>query len=135
MEREKDPIKVAGSYLNSFAQGDPDLIASHVADEFENIHTSALGEPCTGRSTYRGLLVNFLKKFEGISYEMQDAVSQGEKVFASYIMTAKVDSNPIEINGVFNFLISDGLIKRRIDYFDSLTFLKQIGHPVGMEDN
>ena len=130
-----EPVKVAESYLNSFLKGDPDFIASHVDEDFENIHTSALGEPCLGRSEYRENLNGFLEKFEGINYELIEAVSQNEKVFTSYIMTAKVDGTPIEIAGVFQFLISDGLIKRRIDYFDSLTFLKQIGHPIELEEN
>ena len=80
-------------------------------------------------------MTGFLQKFEGINYELKEAISQGEKVFTSYVMKAKVDGSPIEIEGAFQFLISDGLIKIRIDYFDSLTFLKQIGHPTGLEGN
>lgn len=129
------PVEVAESYLHSFIKGDADFIASHVDENFENIHTRALGEPCLGRSVYRENLNGFLEKFEGINYELKEAVAQGEKVFTSYLMKAKVDGTPIEIEGAFQFLISDGLIKRRIDYFDSLTFLKQIGHPTGLEEN
>ena len=140
------PIEVAESYLNSFSKGNADFISEHVDQNFENIHTSALGEPCFGRDVYRENLNGFLGKFEGISYEPIEAVSENEKVpsksskksqidFMSYIMRAKVDGTPIEIEGVFQFLISDGLIKRRIDYFDSLTFLKQIGHSIGSEEN
>ena len=129
------PVEVAESYLNSFIKGDPDFIASHVDENFENIHTSALGEPCSGRSKYRENLTGFLQKFEGINYELKEAISQGEKVFTSYVMKAKVDGSPIEIEWAFQFLISDGLIKLRIDYFDSLTFLQQIGHPIGLAGN
>ena len=129
------PIEVAESYLNSFSKGNADFISEHVDQNFENIHTSALGEPCFGRDVYRENLNGFLGKFEGISYEPIEAVSENEKVFMSYIMRAKVDGTPIEIEGVFQFLISDGLIKRTIDYFDSLTFLKQIGHSIGSEEN
>ena len=122
-----EPIEVAKSYLSSFSKGDADFIAQHVDDDFENIHTSALGEPCTGRTTYRNNLNGFLEKFQGISYELEEAVADGERVFTSYMMRADVDNTPIEIKGVFLFHISEDLIKRRVDYFDSLSFLKQMG--------
>ena len=42
-------------------------------------------------------------------------------------MRALYDGHPIEIPGMLDLVIVDGLIKRRIDIFDSLTFLRQIG--------
>ena len=46
---------------------------------------------------------------------------------AAYVMRAEVDGTPIEIRGVMRFTVRDGLIERRTDYFDSLTFLRQTG--------
>ena len=135
METTRSPIEVATSYLESFAKRDPDLIASHVAEDFKNIHTSALGDPCEGRSSYRNKLPGFLEKFKNLTYECEEMIALDEKVFISYLMKAEVDGNNISINGVFNLKIVNGYIESRIDYFDSLTFLKQIGHPIGLEEN
>jgi len=135
METTRNPIEVATSYLESFAKRDPDLIASHVSEDFKNIHTSALGDPCEGRSSYRNKLPGFLEKFKNLTYECEEMVALDEKVFVSYLMKAEVDGNNISINGVFNLKIVNGYIESRIDYFDSLTFLKQIGHPIRLEEN
>ena len=134
METTRDPIDVATSYLESFAKRDPDLIASHVSENFKNIHTSALGDPFEGRSSYRDRLPVFLEKFKDLTYECEEMIAHDEKVFVSYLMKADVDGSKISIHGVFNLRIINGFIESRIDYFDSLTFLKQIGHPVGLEE-
>ena len=134
METTRDPIEVATSYLESFAKRDPDLIASHVSENFKNIHTSALGDPCEGRSSYRDRLPGFLEKFKDLTYECEEMIAHDERVFVSYLMKADVDGSKISIHGVFNLKIINGFIESRIDYFDSLTFLKQIGHPVGLEE-
>jgi len=42
-------------------------------------------------------------------------------------MRATYEDHPIEIHGVFRLMVRDGLITRRIDYFDSLTFMRQTG--------
>ena len=134
METTRNPIEVATSYLESFAKRDPDLIASHVSENFKNIHTSALGDPCEGRSSYRDRLPVFLEKFKDLTYECEEMIAHDEKVFVSYLMKADVDGSKISIHGVFNLRIINGFIESRIDYFDSLTFLKQIGHPIGLEE-
>jgi len=134
METTRNPIEVATSYLESFAKRDPDLIASHVSENFKNIHTSALGDPCEGRSSYRDRLPRFLEKFKGLTYECEELIAHDEKVFVAYIMKADVDGSKISIHGVFNLKIINGFIESRVDYFDSLTFLRQIGHPIGLEE-
>ena len=134
MGTTRNPIEVATSYLESFAKRDPDLIASHVSEDFKNIHTSALGDPCEGRSSYRDRLPGFLEKFKDLTYECEEMIAHDEKVFVSYLMKADVDGSKISIRGVFNLKIINGFIESRIYYFDSLTFLQQIGHPVGLEE-
>ena len=118
---------MAASYLASFASGDPAAVAAHVSDDFSNVHTSALGAPSQGRAEYRRRLAEFLTTFAGLTYEIEEVVAEDHRVAAAYIMRASVDGAPIEIRGVMRFIVSDGLIKRRIDYFDSLTFLHQTG--------
>lgn len=118
---------VAASYLASFAMGDPAAVAAHVSEGFSNVHTSALGSPSQGRTEYLERLGEFLTTFSGLTYEAVDIVVDGDRAAAAYVMRAEVDGTPIEIQGVMRLTIRDGLIERRVDYFDSLTFLRQTG--------
>ncbi|MXZ54511.1 MAG: ester cyclase [Acidimicrobiaceae bacterium] len=118
---------VAASYLASFASGDPEAVAAHVSDDFSNVHTSALGSPSQGKATYLERLADFLATFSGLTYQAVDIVVEGDRAAAAYVMRAEVDGTPIEIGGVMRLTIRDGLIERRVDYFDSLTFLRQTG--------
>ena len=127
MGLEVSPLAIVSSYLESFAGADPDAIASHVCEDFENVHKSALGDSCFGRASYRGRLPDFLSDFAGVSYELTEATVDGDHVAAAYVMRATYQGSAIEIHGMFNFVVEGGCIRRRVDHFDSLTFLQQIG--------
>ena len=118
---------VAASYLASFATGDPAAVAAHVSDDFSNQHTSALGSPSQGKAAYHERLAEFLTTFSGLTYEVTDILVEGSRAAAAYVMRARVNGTAIEIQGVMRLTITDGLIERRVDYFDSLTFLRQTG--------
>ncbi len=98
-----------------------------MSEGFSNVHTSALGSPSQGRMQYLDRLGEFLTTFSGLTYEAVDIVVEGDRAAAAYVMRAEVDGTPIEIGGVMRLTITDGLIERRVDYFDSLTFLHQTG--------
>ena len=98
-----------------------------MSDDFSNRHTSALGSPSQGKAAYLERLADFLATFAGLTYEAVDIVVEGDRAAAAYVMHAEVDGTPIEIQGVMRLTITDGLIERRVDYFDSLTFLRQTG--------
>jgi steroid delta-isomerase-like uncharacterized protein len=121
------PADVARAYLASFAGRDPDAIAAHVADGFVNDHASALGSRSEGRVEYRRRLPDFLERFPGLRYDVEQVVADGSAVAAAYVMTATSDGRPIELRGVMVFDVADGEIRSRIDYWDSLTFLRQTG--------
>jgi ketosteroid isomerase-like protein len=121
------PVEVARSYLSSFASGDADLVASHVSEDFINEHTSALGSSCEGRGEYRLRLPGFIASLPGLRYEVEDIVADGDRVVAAYLLTAEVSSRPIRIRGVMRMWVRDGLIARRVDYWDSKSFLDQVG--------
>ena len=127
MAQPTAPADVARSYLSAFASADPEAIAAHVSDDFYNEHTSALGDSCEGKSAYLERLPGFLRAFEGLTYEVEDVVAEGERVFASYTMTAVSAGHPISIRCVVRLVITDGLIVQRNEYFDSLTYLRQVG--------
>jgi ketosteroid isomerase-like protein len=118
---------VARSYVESFASGDPDVIAAHVTDDFVNEHTAALGSGCVGRDEYRDRLPGFLATFSGLRYDIEDVVADGDRATVAYTMRATHDSHPIEIRGVMRIEVRDGEVARRVDYWDALTFLKQTG--------
>ncbi len=118
---------MAASYLASFAAGDPGAVAAHVSDDFSNQHTGALVSLSHGKAAYQERLADFLATFCGLTYEATDIVVEGDRAAAAYVMRAQVDGAPIEIPGVMRLTVKDGLIERRVDYFDSLTFLRQTG--------
>jgi hypothetical protein len=45
----------------------------------------------------------------------------------AYTLRACVDDRPIGVPGMMRFEVRDGLIARRVDYWDSLVFQRQAG--------
>jgi ketosteroid isomerase-like protein len=122
------PRDVALAYVTSFASGDPDLIAGHVSADFWNEHTSALGSSCRGRDEYRRRLPAFLADFEGVRYEVEDVVTEGDRVVVAYAMYARWrGERDIAIRGVFRLRVRDGQVVHRADYWDGTEFLRQTG--------
>jgi ketosteroid isomerase-like protein len=121
------PAEVALGYLAAFATGDPDDVASRVTAGFVNEHTAALGSGCTGRDEYRRRLPGFLGSFAGLRYEPERVVADGSTVAVAYRMTATSDGHPVDIRGVMVIDVDGDLVAKRTDYWDALTFLRQIG--------
>ncbi|CAN5814520.1 hypothetical protein BH20ACT4_BH20ACT4_07530 [soil metagenome] len=119
------PGDVVRSYLAAFASGDAEAIASHVTDDFANDHASALGESCSGRAAYRDRLPGFLAFLPGVRYEVERLIVEGDQVAVAYRLTATSDGHPVDLRGAMVLDVVDGLIARRTDYWDSLTFLRQ----------
>ena len=119
------PDELTLSYLASFAGGDPDAIAAHVAPGFVNEHASALGRGSVGAEEYRSRLPGFLATLPGLRYDVESVIAAGDRVVVQYRLTATSDDHPIDVRGVMVVDVHDGLITRRTDYWDSLTFLRQ----------
>jgi hypothetical protein len=123
------PIDVVTGFLGSFTRNDPDYIASFVAESFRNVHDSALGSGCVGREEYRRRLPHFLAAFSDRTYSIDDIVEQQRPsvtdVVVRYRFTATYEQTPFEIPGVMWFSIRDDVITKRVDTWDSLTFLRQ----------
>jgi ketosteroid isomerase-like protein len=130
---------IARGYLAAFATGQPETIAAFVADGFENEHLSELGSGCVGRTEYLSRLPEFLETFAERSYTIEDIIEsrtdvEGEPhpstaVVVRYRFAATFEGTRINIPGVMWFDIRDGLIVRRTDLWDSLTFLRQTDQP------
>lgn len=114
-------------YLSALSSGDIDAVVKLVTDDFHNEHTSTLGSSSTGRDTYRQRLPGFLAQFAALQYEVIDIIAEDDRAAARYRLTANFDGHPLDIPGVMLFEIRDGLVARRTDVWDSLTFLRQTG--------
>ncbi len=121
------PADVCLGYLEAFSTGEADAVAAFVTDDFVNEHTAALGGGCVGIAAYRDRLPGFLASMPGLRYEIEDVVADGDRVCAAYTLRTTVNDRPIAVRGVMRFLVSDGRIAHRIDYWDSLVFQRQAG--------
>ena len=123
--------EIVTAYLASFATGDPDAVAACVTDDFVNEHLSELGSGCEGRVEYRRRLPGFLSTFADASYTIvtlaEIATPDAGDVVVRYRFEATYEDTPIDVPGVMWFDVVDGLIARRTDLWDSLTFLRQTG--------
>lgn len=118
---------VARSYFASFATGDPDTVAAHVAPGFVNEHTAALGSGCTGREAYRERLPGFLSDMAGLVYDVEHIVTEGSTAAVFYTMRARwQNETAIEVRGAQRLQIDGGLVTHRVDYWDSKVFLDQL---------
>ena len=121
------PSERCTTYLAAFATGDPDAVVANVTDDFVNEHTAALGSGCTGRDEYARRVPGFLASMPGLRYEVEDVVADGDKVVAAYTLHTHVNDRDVAVRGVMRFVVRDGLIAHRIDYWDSLVFKQQAG--------
>jgi ketosteroid isomerase-like protein len=122
-----DARTTAEQFLATLSAADADAVVALVTEDFVNEHTSELGTGLRGRSAYRERLPGFLDQFAALYYEVIEAIVEGERVAIRYRMTANFEGHPLDIPGVMLFTIRDGLVARRTDVWDSLTFLRQTG--------
>ena len=121
------PADICRRYLESFATGDPDVVASFVSEDFVNEHTSALGSGCKGKDEYRRRLPGFIASMPGLSYEVESQIAEGDQVANAYTLRARVNEREIAVRGMMRITVRDGLITDRTDYWDSKSFLQQAG--------
>ena len=87
----------------------------------------ALNATARKRVTDNPMIAGFLAQFAALQYEVIELFAEGDRVAARYRLTANFDGHPLDIPGVMLFELRDGLIARRTDVWDSLTFLRQTG--------
>lgn len=121
------PRTIAERYLAALTAGDVGTVAALVAEDFVNEHTSAIGVGSVGREAYRARLPGFLGGFDGLRYDVVETIEEGDRVAVRYRLTARFDGHPVDVPGVMLIEVRDGLIARRTDVWDSLTFLRQTG--------
>jgi ketosteroid isomerase-like protein len=124
---EVSPAEVCVGYLQAFSSGDADTVAAFVTEDFVNEHTAALGGGCVGIVEYRQRLPGFLASMPGLRYDIEDVVAEGNRVCAAYTLRTTVNDRPIAVRGVMRFVVRDGRVAHRTDYWDSLVFQQQAG--------
>lgn len=123
--------EVVEGYIAALNRGDPESIAACVSSGFVNEHTASLGHSLTGRDAYRERLGSFLAQFRDLHYELEDLIVDGSRAAAPYVMTflwqdPGSDPVPVRIRGMFRFEVAGGLVARRVDYWDSAEFERQV---------
>lgn len=121
------PADTCRAYLAAFGTGDPDAVTSMVTDDFVNEHTAALGSGCTGKDEYARRVPGFLASMPGLRYDVEDVIAEGDRVAAAYTLHTTVNDRPVAVRGLMRFLVRDGLVAHRVDYWDSLVFKQQAG--------
>lgn len=121
------PAETCRAYLAAFATGDPHAVTAMVTDDFVNEHTAALGSGCTGKDEYARRVPGFLASMPGLRYDVEDVIADGDRVAAAYTLHTTVNDRPVAVRGVMRFVVRNGLVAHRIDYWDSLVFKQQAG--------
>lgn len=118
-------LSTALAYLEALGGDDPDAVTALVSDDFVNEHQNELGSGCVGRDAYRGRLPGFMGAFPNRRYTVVDTVADDDVTAVRYRFGADVSGHRIDIPGVMWIEVTSGLVTRRIDTWDSLTFYKQ----------
>ena len=118
-------------YLEALNGHDPDTIAACVTADFVNEHTSASGTTRLRRGAYRAALPDFLGRFVDLHYAVEDVVVEGAKAAVAYRMTCNWigddgHRHPVALRGMFRFVVVDGRIAHRVDYWDGADFERQV---------
>ena len=118
---------VVVKFLESFSSGNPRVVVDHVTDDFKNRQMGLLANSFEGKQEYLTRLDLFLNKFKNLRYEIRNVISEDCNVVVEYTMHATPEGYDICVNGVMLFVVHDSLISERSDYWDGLTYLRQVG--------
>ena len=132
-------VEVALAYLTALGEDDPTAVTRLVATDFVNEHFAELASGCTGRDEYARRLPQFFADFPNRHYSVEEtavgalrwpaSVSGPEavEVIVRYRFAADADAVRLDIPGVMWISVRDGLVVRRLDCWDSLTYHRQTG--------
>jgi len=134
-DQERTDVRVALDYVAALGGTDPAHVAELVSEDFRNEHHAELGSGCVGREEYSRRLPGFFATFPNRRYEVTETAvgslvgdaRDGSEVVVRYRFGADVESTRIDIPGVMWISVRDGLVARRLDCWDSLTYHRQTG--------
>jgi hypothetical protein len=64
---------------------------------------------------------------DGLRYEVEDVIVEDARVALAYTLRARFDGHPVTVRGMFRFVVRDGLVAHRVDYWDASDFRRQVG--------
>ena len=130
-------LDAALAYLGALGGTDPAAVAALVSDDFRNEHHAELGSGCVGREEYASRLPGFFAAFPDRHYDVVETAvgasvddAGGEataEVIVNYRFGADAEVVRLDIPGVMWISVRDGLVSRRLDCWDSLTYHRQTG--------
>lgn len=127
-------IQLIERYFGGLNAGDADAVADCVSEDFVNEHTATLGTNVYGREAYRQRLSGFLSSFDGMRYEAEAVIVDGDRIAVPYTFSGRylgpqgeyADGRAFSIRGIFSFRLEAGELAHRVDYWDSAEFMRQI---------
>ncbi|MFK8023379.1 MAG: nuclear transport factor 2 family protein [Ilumatobacter sp.] len=134
-EAARTDLNVALEYLAALGGDDPSHVAELVSTDFRNEHVAEIASGCVGRDEYETRLPGFFATFPNRRYEvvetsvgsLVDDSRDGSEVIVRYRFGADVEGIRLDIPGVMWISVRDGLVIRRLDCWDSLTYHRQTG--------
>jgi len=135
MSASKAVAQLVRAYIAALNARDAAAAAACVSEDFVNEHTARLGESLRGREAYRQRLADFLAEFPELRYELETIIVENGEAAVAYRMSGRwcgpdqryVPGKPFSLRGMFRFEVRNGAISRRVDYWDSAEFMRQVG--------
>jgi steroid delta-isomerase-like uncharacterized protein len=96
----------------------------------------------TGPEAYKAVVSRFLRAFSNLKFEVQDMVSEKDKVVASWVISGvhtgeynglEPTNRKISVEGISIHQIADGKIMDTYSVWDTLGLLKKVGGVVTVE--
>ena len=125
---------VVRSYLESFSNGDIDACKAMMADN--HVFHFPLADAPMDRDNHAGAMGMFKASIPGLSFEILDQISDGDKVVTRFTVTGTFtqpfeDMEPtgahIEFSGINIAQIVDGKSVEEWDAFDTMALMGQLG--------
>lgn len=118
--------RAAREYVAALNAHDADAVADLVTVNYVNEHTATLGEGTRGREVYRKRLPEFFRQLPGLRYDIEDLVVQDDRAIVAYSLSARPAGHYVTVRGVFRITVEEGLVSHRVDYWDSMAYLRQV---------
>lgn len=109
---------------------DPDhdldaIVARHTEDAVFHLHDVA--EPSCGRAAVREAIANVFEQMPDLHFERKRVLFGASHIVSEFEMRGTVGDSAFSCDGVDVFTLRDGLIARKDNYVDWLTYARQVG--------
>jgi len=121
-----DPEEFFAQYGRAWADHDLDaIVARHTEDAVFHLHDVA--EPSCGRAAVREAIANVFEQMPDLHFERKRVLFGASHIVSEFEMRGTVGDSAFSCDGVDVFTLRDGLIARKDNYVDWLTYARQVG--------